>query len=294
MVAHAETKGISMVAFETGPIRSGARLAFTRFGGLLLVLGAADLLRLALAMPDQGQDAEVMGAVFVASLVSGIAGFAFSALAGAMLFHVLSDPVRIVMIMITCSIASQIVMTWMVRNQIDWPGLLQYCISGSLGLPIGIWVLLHADRVLYTRILGGFLLAYGSYMLLRKAVAVRHPPAIADMIAGFLGGITGGAAGFPSVFVSIWCSMKGWNKARQRAVIQPFILIMQLGSLLAIGLMQQSHLGGSRCQLRDLAYVPASLLGTLLGMALYGRLTDVQFGRAVNLLLVISGMTYAL
>ena len=34
--------------------------------------------------------------------------------------------------------------------------------------------------------------------------------------------------------------------------------------------------------------------GTLLSMALYGRLTDVQFGRAVNLLLIVSGFTFAL
>ncbi len=131
-------------------------------------------------------------------------------------------------------------------------------------------------------------------MLLRKAVVVRRPPLAVDMAAGFLGGIAGGAAGFPSMFISIWCSMKGWDKARQRAVTQPFILAMQLGSFFMIGLLQRSHPSSAGFHPSDLVYVPASLLGTMLGMALYGRLTDVQFGRAVNLLLVVSGFTYAL
>ena len=280
-----------MAAFQTTSGRSAARLAVALLSGLLLVVAMAGLIR---AMPDYGPSAAVMAAVFVASLVSSIAGFAFSAIAGAMLFHLLDDPVRVVTIMITCSIVSQFVMTWIVRDHIHWAGLCRYCFSGVLGLPIGIWVLLHADRAVYTHVLGVFLLAYGSYMLLREAVVVRHPPVIVDMVAGFLGGITGGAAGFPGVFVSIWCGMKGWDKARQRAVIQPFILAMQLGSFLAIGLLQRSYPGHAGFDPRDLVYVPASLLGTLLGMALYGRLTDVQFGKAVNLLLLVSGATYAL
>ena len=283
-----------MVAFGTGLAGSAARLVSARFGGLLLAAASAGLLHLALAVPDHGQGAAVMAAVFVASLVSGIAGFAFSALAGAMLFHLMDDPVRIVSIMITCSIANQAAMSWMARNDIAWAGLCRYCASGLLGLPVGIWVLLHADRTLYTHVLGGFLLAYGGYMLLRKAVVVRRPPLAVDMAAGFLGGVAGGAAGFPSMFISIWCSMKGWDKARQRAVTQPFILAMQLGSFFMIGLLQRSHPSSAGFHPSDLVYVPASLLGTMLGMALYGRLTDVQFGRAVNLLLVVSGFTYAL
>ncbi len=36
--------------------------------------------------------------------------------------------------------------------------------------------------------------------------------------------ITGGLAGFPGAFVTIWCGLKGWDKAHQRGVYQPFIL----------------------------------------------------------------------
>jgi hypothetical protein len=53
-----------------------------------------------------------MAAVFVAALTSSIAGFAFSAICGAMLFHLLDDPVQVVEIMMICSIAGQALMVW--------------------------------------------------------------------------------------------------------------------------------------------------------------------------------------
>lgn len=276
------------------PARMMCHPVIARGTGLLVVISACGSLWMALTLPDHARGAAVMVAIFGASLVSSIAGFAFSAVAGAILFHLQYDHVRIVAIMITCSIANQTVMTWALRHDIDWRDLRRYFTGGALGLSIGVWILLHADRMLYTRVLGSFLLVYASYMLLRRAIVIRRQPVIADVAAGFLGGITGGAVGFPGAFVSIWCGMKGWDKARQRAVTQPFILVMQVAGLLAISLVQQSHIGGAGLNLRDLIFVPPSLLGTSLGLALYGRLTDVQFGRAVNLLLMVSGLSYVL
>ncbi len=49
-----------------------------------------------------------MAMVLVASTVSSIIGFAFSALCGALLFHVIDNPVYAVQVMIVCSIAIQI------------------------------------------------------------------------------------------------------------------------------------------------------------------------------------------
>jgi len=46
-----------------------------------------------------------MGAVFLAALVASVAGFAFSVLCGAMLLHLMHEPVRMVQLMMVCSIA---------------------------------------------------------------------------------------------------------------------------------------------------------------------------------------------
>ena len=47
----------------------------------------------------------LLAAILVAATISSIAGFAFSALCGAFLFHLVDSPVHAVNVMIVCSIA---------------------------------------------------------------------------------------------------------------------------------------------------------------------------------------------
>jgi uncharacterized membrane protein YfcA len=258
------------------------------------VLAAGSLLCAIMISRDGAYAETSMLAIAAASLVSSIAGFAFSAVCGAMLFHLPGDPVQVVQIMMTCSIANQAAMTWTMRRNIDWQGLWIYFAGGAFGLGIGIWALLHADRAVYIPSLGVFLLVYGGYMLVRKPMIIRRQHIAWDFLIGLIGGVTGGAAGFPGASVTIWCAMKGWDKVRQRAVYQPFILIMQVVGLLAINLARHASVGALDRNVENLLYVPASLLGTALGMALYRQMSDNQFTRFVNLLLVVSGLSYVL
>jgi uncharacterized membrane protein YfcA len=256
---------------------------------------AGSSLLCAIVGAHHGSHAEAtMLAIAAASLVSSIAGFAFSAVCGAMLFHLSDDPVQVVQIMMTCSIANQAAMTWNMRRNIDWQGLRVYLAGGTCGVAIGVWILLHLDRAAYIPCLGVFLLAYGAYMLLRQPMVIRRQYIALDFAMGLLGGVTGGAAGFPGAAVTIWCGMKGWDKDRQRAVFQPFILIMQVLGLLAITVARQASVGAVDRDIATLLYIPVSLLGTMLGLALYRRMSDNQFARVVNLLLVVSGLSYVL
>ncbi len=156
------------------------------------------------------------------------------------------------------------------------------------------WFLLNAEHSDYVRAVGGTLLVYATYMLFRKPIVLAWQPAVIDVAAGFFGGITGGAAGTPGFPVSIWCAMKGWDKTRQRAVFQPFILIIQIIALATISLAHRSgtaHIGFAPA---NLLFIPASLLGTALGLTYFQRLTDLQFARAVNVLLIVSGLALIL
>src|SRR5690349_22066824 len=109
-----------------------------------------------------------LGAVFVASTLSSIAGFAFSAICGAMLFHLLPRPVDIVQIMIVCSIAIQMLSVATLRNVIDWRHLARFICGGLIGLPLGIYLLTHLTSHLYLRCIGTFLIAYGVFMIIRQ------------------------------------------------------------------------------------------------------------------------------
>jgi uncharacterized protein len=229
-------------------------------------------------------------AVFVAATVSSIAGFAFSALCGALLFHLMDSPVYAVNVMIVCSIAIQLLSVAALRHSIDWRSLPIFLIGGVLGVPAGVYLLLHLPTGAYRNVIGGLLIAYGGYLLLRwPARSLRMGP-WSDACAGFLGGVTGGLAGFPGASVTIWCGLKGWDKARQRGVYQPFILSMQPVTLAAIYLMRPSSSTVTALDWKTLAFVPAALLGAWFGLRIFKRLSDRQFEIVVNTLLILSGI----
>jgi uncharacterized protein len=235
----------------------------------------------------------VMAAVFVAALTSSIAGFAFSAICGAMLFHLLDDPVHVVEIMMICSVAGQALMVWSLRRDVVWRGLAPFVAGAAVGLPLGVYCLLHSRPVLYVHVIGALLVLYAGFMIFRRPIVVRRQHALFDGLAGFLGGVTGGAAAFPGAFVTIWCGFKGFSKERQRGIYQPFILIVQLAALAVLAL---SSLGaaGRPFDFAGIVYVPAMLLGSSCGMVCFKWLNDRQFARVVNLLLIVSGLSFLL
>src|SRR6266436_4591761 len=229
-------------------------------------------------------------AVLAASSVSSIAGFAFSALCGALLFHIVESPIYAVEVMTVCSIAIQMFSVAALWRSIDWRSLPIYLVGGVLGVPVGVYLLLNLHTGAYREIIGGLLIAYGGYLLLRQRTWSLRTGPLSDACAGFLGGLTGGLAAFPGAFVTIWCGLKGWDKARQRCVYQPFILSMQPVTLIALHLMRPSSSVQGQLDWKVCAFVPAALLGAWFGLRIFKRLSDRQFELVVNALLIASGI----
>jgi len=159
---------------------------------------------------------------------------------------------------------------------------------------LGFYILLHSDAVVYTRGIGVLLVAYAAYMLFRRPILWRRQRPLLDSLSGFVGGITGGAAAFPGAFVSIWCGMKGWDKERQRAPYQPFILVMQVAAIGILTLLRPRGAIAPSLVLSSMVYLPAMLCGTMLGMTYFQRLNERQFFVAVNMLLIVSGVSLVL
>jgi len=248
------------------------------YTGLILVLHESMTIRLTIA------------AVFAASLLSSLAGFAFSALCGAMLFQFRHDPISVVQIMLLCSLANQSLSVWMLWRDISWRQLPPFVLPGAVGVLCGVFALLHLPPDVYRRALGCILVVCGCYMLVRPPFTLRQTGVVGDAISGLLGGVLGGLAALPGTPVTIWCTMKGWDKLRQRALYQPFILIMQIVALVAIPVMRSSSATQIGFPPSVYLYVPAGLIGTVIGFSWFRRLTSRQFGIAVNMLLAISGV----
>jgi uncharacterized protein len=252
--------------------------------GLLIVEGTM------LSAQGHGRIAAGLVVVLLASTASSIAGFAFSALCGALLFHLMDSPVDAVQIMLICSITIQLFSVAALRRSVEWRSLSVFLIGGVLGVPAGVYLLLHLPIGAYRDAIGGLLIVYGGYLLLRRPIRSLRLGPLADACAGFLGGLTGGLAAFPGAFVTIWCGFKDWDKARQRGVYQPFILGMQPVTLVAIHLMRPTSSTTAQLDWKTLTFAPAALLGAWFGLRIFRHLSDRQFETAVNVLLIVSGV----
>ena len=258
---------------------SGSKFLAVSVIGALVAIASARLLA---APAAEGVAAAI---VLVAALVSSIAGFAFAVLAGSGLAYLRFDPVQAVTTMALCSIAMQAYAVWQLRASIRWRALAPMLAAGALATPLGVAILMHIDAKLYAAVLGAIVIAYGSYALLRRQMRPVGGSAWLDALAGALGGVLGGLSGAPGLVVTIWCSMRGWDKERQRAVYQPFILAMQFVTVACLLASAPPHAD----VLRHASFVPFALLGAIVGFEVYRRMTTRQFHSAVSLLLIVSG-----
>ena len=225
--------------------------------------------------------------VFAGAVAAGLAGFAFSAITGAVLFHVLS-PIEAVPLLLACSITTQVFSISKLWHTMQWRQCLPYLLGGLAGIPIGAELLKAFNPHVFAAGFGAFLICYSLYMLLRPHVVIRGGGRYAEVAAGFAGGITGGATAFPGAIPTIWCSVKGLSKLEQRGIVQPFILLMQIATLVYF-----SKLGilASGTLTTFLWCAPAVAIGTWLGLHLFNRVDDKRFRQIVLVFLLFSGVS---
>ena len=238
------------------------------------------------------QPLAIAGIIALAAMFSSIAGFAFAAFAGALMFHVVDDPVRAIQIMIVASIATQLAGVAGIRHAIDWRATFPFLLGGAATLLPGVYLLFNMAPQIYLRAIGLLLSVYGLAMLLRPPIVIELHPRhgrLADMFVGSLGGIMAPLAAFPGAFVPIWCDMRGWDKERQRGTYQPYILIMQVASLGLIQLMQGARGGDATL----LLYALPAIVGTQFGVRVFRRLSNAQFRLVLNLCIICSGFSLA-
>lgn len=228
--------------------------------------------------------------IFAAAAVSSTVGFAFSAIAAAMVFHAVPDNIRAVQIMMVASIGIQAFSVAALRKTIRWSRCVPFLLGGAASLPAGIYLLLTLEFQAYIVLMGSAIAAYGAYMLFRRPPTVSRGGILADVAAGAAGGLTGPLAAFPGALVTIWCGLRGWDKSTQRAIYQPYILVMQTITLAGLCAATER----ATLDFSTLSYALPAIAGASLGLNVFQRLSDLQFQKLVNLALIISGLALLL
>jgi uncharacterized protein len=226
-------------------------------------------------------------AVFCGAFVSGLAGFAFSAVAGAVLLHVL-PPLEAVPLMMACSIAVQATNLWTLRKHIRWKESLILVAGGSLGVPIAVWLLQVTDARVFRDAFGVAVACYAAYMLFRPGLSYRlQMNAGHNALIGFSGGFIGGLTAMPGAVPTIWCDIHGVPKTEQRGTVQPFLAAMQIFALVLM--LVQKDLP-TKVLIDFAASIPALLAGTALGIMAFRSVDDALFRRIILSILLVSGL----
>jgi uncharacterized membrane protein YfcA len=228
----------------------------------------------------------VLGAV-VAGFVQGLSGFAFGLTA--MSFWVWAiEPRLAAALAVFGALTGQIIAAVTVRRGFSFKLLAPFLAGGLVGVPIGVAILPHLDVPLFKAVLGGLLAIWCPIMLFSRSLPrIRAGGRVADGAVGVAGGIMGGIGGFTGAIPTLWCTLRGFDKDVQRAVIQNFnlaALTVTMGGYLATGIV-------TRQMLPMFAIVaPAMLLPTLLGTRLYIGISEARFRQIVLGLLTASGL----
>jgi uncharacterized protein len=229
------------------------------------------------------------GAV-VAGFVQGLSGFAFSMVS--MSFWVWGlEPKLAAVMAVFGSLVGQLIGVFTVPRALAWRELAPFVLGGLVGIPLGVGVLPHLDPQVFKFGLGAVLVVACPAMLFadRLPTLSLQPTGVAraaDAVAGVGGGVLGGLGGFTGVVPTLWCTLRGFEKAAQRSVVQNFNL-----ATLTVTMLAYIATGAVTAPMGPLLPVVAAavLVPSMLGARLYHRLSEQAFRRVVLGLLTAAG-----
>jgi uncharacterized membrane protein YfcA len=229
------------------------------------------------------------------ALMSGLSGFGFSAI-GALCLIVLPPKLGVPLLM-TLSAANQLMSLRQLKGELKpfgewWPdGPAPYLLGGLVGVPIGLAILASLPTVNLMLVFGTLLVAYAAYSLLRPHNAEARVGGgwLASSLVGMSGGVIGGFTAFPGAPVVVWSGLKRLSKHESRAIVQPYIFVLQLISIALLALQRPQTFDRTYWLLVAIT-VPVVLPCTLMGVKLYRQLSDINFRRVTFILLGVSGI----
>ena len=228
----------------------------------------------------------IAGAV-LAGFVQGLSGFAFGLVAMSVWAWTL-EPQLAALLALFGALTGQVIAAVTVRRAFDKSILWPFVLGGLVGVPFGVWLLPHLDLVVFKLCLGVLLVLWCPAMLMSQHLPkVAFGGRVADGVAGAIGGAMAGIGGFSGTIPTLWCTLRGFQRDTQRAVIQNFNLSM-LAVAFAIHLASGSI---SRATVPLLALVAVAVaVPVLLGARLYIGISETTFRQIVLGLLTLSGV----
>ena len=247
-------------------------------------------------------DTQSLLAVFfifaLAGFVSGLSGFGFSAVGIAVLWFM--HPTRAIPLLMALSTINQLLSINQLKHDMlpasQWwvHGPAIYILGGVCGIPFGIWVMANLPAAELTLATGIVLLFYTLWMMFKPhTLSINNTGTAEHMLVGMLGGVIGGFTAFPGAALVVWAGLKNLSKTEQRAVVQPYILAMQVISLFSMIFIRSGDLTTNPFDetfwLFFFLLLPVVLPMTKLGVMAFKKMSDMNFKNITLGVLAFSG-----
>ncbi len=230
----------------------------------------------------------VILATFVASAVSTSVGFGFGITLVSLLQFFIS-PVQIVGLGLLMSVANYLMRVLETRHTRTGGVALRVTLSGVLGVPLGVWLLGHADPLFLKRFFSVAIIA-ATVLLILAWRRYNHPrnvvasPRSVQVLSGALGGFMSGSANLGG-FTIVLCSLvHDWNKALAHAVFSRYFLATTSASIMGMmlfGLYDRATVWAA------FLLLPVVWVGHRIGLRLRAYIPEEQFRRYLMIFLAV-------
>ncbi len=226
---------------------------------------------------------QVIGIVFLATLVRGLTGFGNALVAMPLLALVIEPKTASPLVGLTAIVMATLMLAahW---REVHIGSAWRLLVASVPGLVIGLWFLTNSGGAAIRLALGIFILAYSLYDLCRPRLAHLENERWA-YVAGFISGIIGGACNANGPPIVIYGTMRGWSPERFRATLQGFFL--PAGLFILVG-HASSGLWTREVFRLFLWCLPSVVLGVVLGCLLAKRVKKEHFRLVVHTVLIAS------
>ncbi len=231
----------------------------------------------------------VVGLVFTAALVRGLAGFGFP-LVLVSIMALLYPPAFVVPLVVILQASFGVLDLARIRSKADWPLLGRVVVGSLLGAPLGVLVLMFVPEV-YLRMILGLAIMVAAYALLRgfslKAKAGPRAQFATGIVCGFAHS-SAAMSGPPAVFMLLASQT---DPERARATL---FALYALVAWVAIIAMRLAGAIDAQNLVLGLSLLPVMYLGFEVGKALYKSLEPKFFRPVATLVLMATGLVLLL
>ncbi|UCE97106.1 MAG: sulfite exporter TauE/SafE family protein [Dehalococcoidia bacterium] len=223
--------------------------------------------------------------VLVAAFAMSITGFGFALIAAPLLLFIL-EPKTVVITNLMIGPVLCILILWESWRQVRIKQLVLLAVGSICGVPIGTFILANSTPAALKLIISALVvffavpiaLGYSHHFKLEKLVFG---------ITGIMSGILASSASLAGPPVVLLLLNQGWKKESLRASLAAYLLLTGLVALAALGI---SGVFSSDITLSSFTYIPAALLGFLIGRKVVPAVNPEFFRKLAIIIVLIAAI----